>query len=96
MPIDSQPRFTWGVRRGEPIAIPGGSATPRALHVAVRLPHVVYVWNTPLGIDLQRGERTERVPAIDVTRLALVLLGLFTLLTGTATIRRMLQKEIAR
>ena len=80
--------FAMGVRSGEPISFPGGSATPRSFAVALRLGPVAYTWNTPVGMDIAHatGGR-ERVQIVDVTRWALWALAALAIVAGTGRTR---------
>jgi hypothetical protein len=45
-------------------------ATPESSVVTVRLPFGAFVWNRPSSIVVEREGRVERLPIVDVTRIA--------------------------
>lgn len=88
-------QFTWGVRTGNPIALPGGSATPRAFAVAARLGPMAFTWNTPVGMEIARADGAhERVQIVDVTRWALWGLAALAMMTGARAARNELARRV--
>ena len=55
---------------GATVVVGNVRATPEARVVTVRLPFGVFVWNRPSGVVVERDGRVERVPIVNVTRLA--------------------------
>jgi hypothetical protein len=94
-----------GLVGGAPIVVRAGSVIPRVLMLRVQWKQGGWFWSTPVGFDLQRtsdagapGERTvgERHIILDLTRLALIALGMLTAITGTSALRSQLQRRIGR
>ncbi len=77
---------------GDRVAVGNVSVTPQSQALIVRAPFGGLVWNRPVAILVQRGHQTERIPIVDVTRMAqLALLGLslaFAILAILARPRR--------
>jgi len=48
--------------------------TPEARVVSVRLPFGAFVWNRPSAVVVERDGRVERLPIVDVSRIAQVAL----------------------
>jgi hypothetical protein len=44
--------------------------TPESRAVIVRLPFGAFVWNRPSVVVVERGGRVERLPIVDLTRIA--------------------------
>jgi len=84
--------FQWQTVSGDRLAVGNLSITPQSQALVLRLPFGGLVWNRPVAILVQRGEQTERIPIVDVTRVAqLGLLGLslvFAILAILARPRR--------
>jgi len=59
---------------GQTIVVGNVWATPEARVVSVRLPFGAFVWNRPSAVVVERGGRVERLPIVDVSRIALVAL----------------------
>lgn len=87
-------RVRAGVRSGEPFAVAGASITPRSWSAVVQLPFWAFVWNTPIGIDVNRNGIVERAVVVDVTRWMLVGLTVIAILGGNLGIRKSLQKGV--
>ena len=89
-----QRHFSAGMRAGDAIEFPGGVATPRAFAIAVRLGPAVWVWNTPIALDIVRAEwastgiEAETVRIFDVTRWALWGIGCIALIAGAGVAGR--------
>jgi hypothetical protein len=67
----------WQTLSGAKVTVGGVSATPRSQALTIRWPKGGFVWNRPAAVLVERGEETERIPIVDVTRVAQVaLLGL--------------------
>ena len=71
--------FQWDTVSGEPVAVDGMTVTPESQALTFRWPGRSggYVWNRPVAVLVERGESVERVPIVDLTRLAQ--LGIFIL-----------------
>lgn len=86
-------QFTYGIRSGRPVAIPGGTATPRAFHMAWQGPHFGIFWNTPVGVDVQRDSGVTRLPIVDVTRWAQLIMTMAALLVLPLAAAALLRKR---
>ena len=64
-------------REGAPIAVGDVTLTPQAQSLSVRWPGGGWVWNRPLAAVVTRGDQEDRIPIVDVTRIAqIVMLGI--------------------
>ena len=67
----------WQRLSGDKVSVGDVTVTPQSQALTVRWPNGGFVWNRPVSVLVQRGEGTERIPIVDVTRMAqLGLLGL--------------------
>jgi hypothetical protein len=55
---------------GEPQTIGDATITPQSQALIVRFPFGGFVWNRPVAVLVDRNGQTERVPIVDVTRIA--------------------------
>ena len=82
----------WRTISGDKVTVGDVTVTPQSRALTIRWPRGGLVWNRPIGILLERGEQTERIPIVDVTRMAqLGLLGLslmFSMVILVLSIRR--------
>jgi hypothetical protein len=82
----------WQTISGDKVTVGDVTITPQSRALTVRWPHGGLVWNRPVGILVERDEQTERIPIVDVTRMAqLGLLGLsvvFSMVIFVLSIRR--------
>ena len=70
-------RFTRQTRSGKTVTVGEVAATPESQALTMRWPRGGWVWNRPAAVLVERGEDEERIPIVDVTRVAqLVLYGL--------------------
>jgi hypothetical protein len=67
----------WQTLSGDKATIGDVTVTPQSQALTVRWPNGGLVWSRPAAVLVERGEQTERVPIVDVTRIAQ--LGLFGL-----------------
>lgn len=74
---DNSKKFSLQTKSGETVTVGDVAVTPQSQALAVRWPHGGWVWNRPLGLIVQRGEETERIPVLDITRITQ--LGLYSL-----------------
>jgi hypothetical protein len=77
MTQEEQQRVEWQTTSGETVTIGEVAATPQSQALAVRWPRGGWVWNRPVAVLVGRGEEEERIPIVDVTRVAQ--LGLYGL-----------------
>jgi hypothetical protein len=62
---------------GEEVTVGDVTLTPQSQALTIRWPNGGAVWNRPVAVLVERDGQTERIPVVDVTRIAqLVLLGL--------------------
>lgn len=88
-------RLFAGVRTGAPIALRDGALTPRAFSLRIDFPYGGWFWNAPIGFDLESaGAARQRHLVVDVTRVALIALGLLTMVTGTSALAAELKGRI--
>jgi hypothetical protein len=67
----------WQTVSGDKVTVGDVTVTPQSRALTVRWPRGGLVWNRPVAVLVERGEETERIPIVDVTRLAqLGLMGL--------------------
>ena len=82
----------WQAVSGDKITVGDATVTPQWQALTVRWPRGGLVWNRPVAVLVERGEETERIPVVDVTRMAqLGLLGLslaFSMIIMALSIRR--------
>ncbi len=84
--------FRWQTISGDKVTVGDVTVTPQSQALTIRWPNGGLVWNRPAAVLVERGEQTERIPIVDVTRIAqLGLLGLslvFTMMAIVLSIRR--------
>jgi len=82
----------WQTISGEEVTVGDVTLTPQSQALILRLPNGGLVWNRPVAVLVKRNGQTERVPVVDVTRVAqLTLLGLglvSTIVTIILSIRK--------
>jgi hypothetical protein len=67
----------WQKHTGEKVTIGDAGITPESQALIIRWPNGGFVWNRPVAVLVERGETVERIPIVDVTRVAqLALLGI--------------------
>lgn len=72
-----QDRFKWQRMSGETVTVGEVTVTPQSRALTARWSRGGWVWNRPIAILVERGEKEERIPIVDVTRMAQ--LGLYGL-----------------
>lgn len=82
----------WQTISGDKVTVGDVTVTPQSRALTIRWPYGGFVWNRPVAVLVKRGEQTERIPIVDVTRMAqLGLLGLslvFSMIICVLSIRR--------
>jgi len=74
-------RIKWQNVSGEAVTVGDVSATPQSQSLTVRWPRGGWVWNRPAAVLMERNGQKERIPIVDVTRVAqLALYGLSVVL----------------
>ena len=67
----------WQVVSGEEVIAGDVTLTPQSQAFTISWPNGGFVWNRPVAVLVERGGQTERIPVVDVTRIAqITLLGL--------------------
>lgn len=67
----------WQVVSGEEVTAGDVTLTPQSQALTISWPNGGFVWNRPVAVLVERGGQTERIPVVDVTRIAqITLLGL--------------------
>jgi hypothetical protein len=61
-------------RSGEPVAVGDVTVTPQSRAFTLRWPRGGFVWNRPVAVLVEGASGEKRIPIIDVTLLAQVLL----------------------
>ncbi len=78
----------WQTKSGDKITIGNVNVTPQSQALIIRWPYGGWVWNRPTGVVVEQGERVERFPIVDITRLIqLIFLGISLLLSMGLLIR---------
>ncbi|MFW5940874.1 MAG: hypothetical protein ACOC9C_01085 [Chloroflexota bacterium] len=60
----------WQATEGETVTAHGYAVTPQAQALSVRLPLGGIVWNRPLAVLVEQDGTTQRIPILDLTRIA--------------------------
>jgi len=92
---EREERFKRQTVSGEPVAVGDVVATPQSQALVVRWPRGGWVWNRPSALLVERGEESERIPIVDVTRVAqlgLYGLGLVCAIVGLLLMTRQRSK----
>jgi hypothetical protein len=63
-------RFEWKNSSGQPVTAGGYTLTPQSQALVVRLPYFNWVWNRPVAVLVECGGESQRLPVVDVTRIA--------------------------
>jgi hypothetical protein len=68
--------FQWQTLSGDPVTVGDVTVTPQSQALSIRWPNGGFVWNRPVAMLVERNGEIERIPIIDVTRVAqLALIG---------------------
>ncbi len=79
----------------DPIVVGDTRITPQAQAFSVRLPFGGFVWNRPTAVLVERDDLTQRIPIVDVTRVAQVaMFGLVVTISVIITLLAMRQRRI--
>ncbi len=82
----------WQTLSGEQVVVGDATLTPQAQALTIRWRNGGFVWNRPVAVLVERRGQTQRIPVVDVTRIAqFTLLGLtfiFSVITIMVSIRR--------
>ena len=67
----------WQTNLGDKITIGDITVTPQSQALIIRWPYGGWVWNRLAAVVVEQGDRVERFPVVDITRLVqLTLLGM--------------------
>ena len=58
----------------DPIVVGDTRVTPQAQALSIRFPVGGFVWNRPSAVLVERDDGTQRIPIVDVTRVAQIAL----------------------
>ena len=79
----------------EPIVVGDTRLTPQAQAFSLRFPFGGLVWNRPTAVLVERDDLTQRIPIVDVTRVAqIVLFGLVLTFSVIITLLATRQRRI--
>src|SRR5512136_1808791 len=79
----------------DPIVVGDTRVTPQAQAFSVRLPFGGFVWNRPTAVLVERDDGTQRIPIVDVTHVAqIVLFGLVLTFSVIITLLAARQRRI--
>ena len=79
----------------DPIVVGDTRVTPQAQAFSVRFPFGGFVWNRPTAVLVERDDVTQRIPIVDVTRVAqIVLFGLVVTFSVIITLLASRQRRI--
>lgn len=80
---------------GHPVTVGDIRVTPQSQALTVRGPFGGLVWNRPVAVLVERGQWTERIPVVDITRIVqLGLLG-FSLVFSIVVLAKLAQRKEA-
>lgn len=84
----------WEESVGEPVVRGDAVVVPHSQALVVRLPFGGFVWHRPIAVEVERDDRSERVPIRDVTRtVQLALFGSSLLALAAALFAHARRKE---
>ena len=87
-------KLKWQTVSGEEVTVGDVTLTPQSQALTIRWPNGGFVWNRPVAVLVERGGQTERIPVVDVTRIAqLTLLGLGFVLSIAALMLSIRQRR---
>jgi hypothetical protein len=76
--------FEYRTSEGQPVSHGQFLVTPISRVLAVRLPHLGFVWNRPVAVRVEDGRSTRKLPIVNVTFLAEI--GLYAIGLAAATV----------
>jgi hypothetical protein len=62
--------FRWQTTSGDLVTFGDVAVRPQSTALSVHWPNGGWVWNRPVAVMVERGPHPERIPIVDVTRLA--------------------------
>lgn len=71
---------------GEPTMVDDTTITPETRVLSVRWPNGGWVWNRPVAVVVEQEGQIERLPIVDVTRVAQISLYGFSLFIALLTL----------
>jgi hypothetical protein len=66
--------FSLETRSGEPVTAGDIRVTPQSQALTIRWPFGGFVWNRPVAVLVEQGDESDRIPIVDVTLVAQVML----------------------
>ncbi len=82
---------------GDSITVGDVTITPQSQVLTLRWPHGGWTWHRPVAVLVARDGETERIPIVDVTRMAqLGLLGLTVVLAGLTAVHALRERRKQR
>ncbi len=78
----------------EPIVVGDTRITPQAQAFSIRFPFGGFVWNRPTAVLVERDDVTQRIPIVNVTRMAQI--ASFGLVVTFSIIITVLAAQVAR
>ena len=75
----------WQTVSGSPVSMGDVTVTPRSQAFIIHWPSGGFVWNRPVAVLVERGQETELVRILDVTRIMQLGLATFTVLFSIVT-----------
>lgn len=84
--MTGQPLIQRQTLPGPAVTVGDLTVRPQAQAIVLRWPSGGVVWNRPTAILVERGGHTERIPIVDVTRLAVLALAAFSVMVLAASI----------
>ena len=79
-------RISYELVTGEPMTVDNATLTPEARVLSVRWPNGGWVWNRPVTMVVEQDGHSERLPIVDVTRIAQLSLYGFSLFIALLTL----------
>lgn len=86
----------WQTHTGEPWTVDERTLTPESQALVVRFPYGGFVWNRPSAVLVNENGATRRLPIVDVTRLALMVMGGVTFGTSLGVFVARLAAQVQR
>jgi hypothetical protein len=77
---------TYELVTGEPTTVDDTTITPETRVLSVRWPNGGWVWNRPVAVVVEQEGQIERLPIVDVTRVAQISLYGFSLFIALLTL----------
>jgi len=86
-------KFRWQTTSGETTTHGDVKVTPQSRALTVRWPRGGWVWNCPVAVLVERDGQERRVPIVDVTRVAQLMLYGFSVVFVLSGLYMMIRKR---